>query len=263
MYEGFKDNPEWFVQRLSIADTHALSYEQIEATKKEYWATYGPEAGQNLFDQEYMCSFEAAVLGSYYGPDLRRLEESGRMRNVVVDPTIEVHTAWDLGIDDSTAIWFWQAVGSEVRLVDYLEDNGRSLEYYVREIKGRGYNYGRHIFPHDAMVRELGTGKTRSELAESMGLRGIEIAPKLSVEDGINAARLLLARCWFDGAKCGRGVEALKSYRQKIDEKRQISTGPLHDWSSHAADAFRYLAVSANGPRLQQQPLRLVNRRVA
>jgi phage terminase large subunit len=96
-----------------------------------------------------------------------------------------------------------------------------------------------------------------------MGVRGIEIAPKIPVEDGINAARLMLARCWFDSAKCGRGIEALKNYRQKIDEKRQISTGPLHDWASHGADAFRYLAVSANGPRVTQQPLRLINRRVA
>jgi hypothetical protein len=135
MYEGFTNDPDWFVQRLTIEDTQALTREQIDATKREYWATYGQEAGENLYLQEYMCSFDAAVLGSYYGPDLRRAEDAGRMKNVMHDPAVEVQTAWDLGIDDSTSIWFWQAVGSEIRLIDYLEDNGNSLEYYARALK--------------------------------------------------------------------------------------------------------------------------------
>ena len=263
MREGFKDDPEWFVQTLTVEDTGALSPEQIAAVRKEYHATYGPDIGQNLFEQEYMCSFEAAVLGAYYGAELNKAEQSKRITSVPMDMSTEVHTAWDLGISDSTAIWFWQAVGGEVHLIDYYEANGVGLDHYVQIIKERGYNYGRHILPHDVQARELTTGKTRQESLSSMGLRGIEIAPKMGVEDGINAARLLLNRCWFDRVKCDRGLEALKNYRSKIDEKRRISLGPLHDWSGHGSDAFRYLASSNTTATVLQMPLVYRNRRVA
>lgn len=263
MLHGFRDNPEWFTQVLTVNDTGALTPDQIRAVKAEYHATYGPDVGENLFQQEYMCSFEAAVLGAYYGAEIRRAEDDRRITSVPVDIATEVHTSWDLGIEDSTAIWFWQAVGAELRLVDYYEASGVGLEHYVRTLKEKGYNYGRHILPHDAEARELGTGKTRQESLQSMGLRGIEIAPKMAVEDGINAARILLNRCWFDRVKCERGLEALKNYRSKIDEKRRIALGPLHDWSSHGADAFRYLAVSSNTATVKQLPIAYRTRRVA
>ena len=254
MLRGFDRDPEWFVQTLTVSDTGALSPEQIEAVRREYRATYGDAQGEALFAQEYMCSFDAAVLGAYYAGELQTAEQERRITTVPVDPITEVHTCWDLGISDSTAIWFWQSVGAQLRLVDYMEVQGRGLSEIVATLKVRGYNYGRHILPHDAEVRELGTGKTRREMLESMGLRRVEIAPKLAVEDGIQAARVLLARCWFDREKCARGIETLKNYRSRIDEKRRINLGPLHDWASHGADAFRYLAVSANN---SAAPMRL------
>lgn len=262
MFQGFQGNPEWYVERLTINDTKALGPEDIDAVRREYRATYGDDQGESLFSQEYLCSFDAAVLGAYYAGELRKAEESKRIGVVPIDPATEVHTAWDLGISDSTAIWFWQQ-GAALRLVDYLEVQGQGLESIVRTLKAKGYNYGRHILPHDAEVRELGTGKTRREMLESMGLGRIEIAPKLAVEDGINAARLMLARCWFDAEKCARGIEALKNYRTRIDEKRRIALGPLHDWSSHGADAFRYLAVSGNQQVAPMAQIIYPRRRVA
>ena len=136
------------------------------------------------------------------------------------------------------------AIGREVRIIDYYENSGYGLDHYVNIIKQREYNYGTHWLPHDAEVRELGTGTTRLETLATMGLKA-RIAPKVKLEDGINAARMLLPRCWFDARKCHQGIEALKQYRQEYDEKRKGYTGrPLHDWASHPSDAFRYLAVS-------------------
>ncbi|MGL4574240.1 MAG: hypothetical protein ACRCV9_05565, partial [Burkholderiaceae bacterium] len=245
MFNGFGNDPDWHVERLTVSDTKALDQQEVEAVKREYHATYGTEAGEALFQQEYMCSFDAAVLGAYYAGELQRAENERRITAVPIDPMMQVHTAWDLGIADSTAIWFFQA-GAQLRIVDYYEMSGRSLEQIAADLRVKGYNYGRHILPHDVEVRELGTGKTRREMLEGLGVRGIEIAPKLSVEDGIQAVRLTLPRCVFDRQKCARGIEMLKNYRMRVDEKRRIGLGPLHDFASHGADAFRYLAVSGN-----------------
>ena len=170
-------------------------------------------------------------------------EKDKRICSVPWEPKIPVHTAWDLGIGDSTSIWFAQQVGKELRLIDYYESSGVGLDHYARELKSRPYVYGDHILPHDAEVKELGTGKSRRETLDSLGIR-VRIIPAQSVEDGINAARLLIPGAWFDATKCQRGVEALRQYRRDYDEKlKNFKSRPLHDWTSHAADAFRYLAL--------------------
>lgn len=162
----------------------------------------------------------------------------------LVDPALPVHTAWDLGIGDSTSIWFWQVSGNEIRIVDYYENHGRNLSHYASELSSKPYRYGKDYVPHDARVRELGTGKTRIETLSELG-RNPTLIPAHTIMDGINAARLMFPRCWFDGEKCKDGLEALRQYRTDYDERKRIFTeAPRHDWTSHAADAFRYLAMA-------------------
>jgi hypothetical protein len=155
----------------------------------------------------------------------------------------KVHTAWDLGISDSMSIWFFQVVGREIRVIDYYEAAGYGLEHYVGVLQSKGYTYGQHFGPHDIEVREIGTGKSRKEVAAGLGIN-FDVLPNLPLKDGIDAARMTVPRCVFDAKKTAVGLDALRQYREKIDEKRGISLGPLHDWSSHAADSFRYLALS-------------------
>jgi hypothetical protein len=168
-----------------------------------------------------------------------------RIGNVPHEPAAMVWTAWDLGIRDATAIWFAQVIGREIRIIDYYEASGVDLGHYVREINARPYVYAGHIVPNDAQVRELSTGKTRLEVLQSLGMRNITLAPPLRIEDGINAVRVFIPKCWFDAQKCRRGLDALRLYRSDYDDKLQVlRPGPVHDWTSHAADAFRYLATT-------------------
>jgi hypothetical protein len=198
---------------------------------------------EDQFLQEYECSFEAAVIGAYYGKLMAQAEE--RITGVPYDPTVRVYTAWDLGIRDATSIWFAQVVGREIRLIDYYEATGADLGHYVKVLSDRGYLYADHIVPHDAQAKELGTGKSRLEVLQSLGMSNLTIAVNHRVEDGINAVRTILPRCWFDARRCARGIDALKLYRSEWDDKLQaLKPRPVHDWTSHAADAFRYLALT-------------------
>jgi phage terminase large subunit len=199
---------------------------------------------EDQYNQEFECSFDAAVVGSYYGKLIEKAESEGRIGNVAWEPQIPVQTWWDLGIDDSTAIWFVQILGREIRLIDYYENSGVGLDHYAKVLKDKDYVYGQHMLPHDVQVHELSTGKSRFAFLAGLGIRGT-VVRKHSVEDGINSVRSILPRCWFDKAKCSRGVEALRQYRQEWDDKQKAFRGrPLHDWSSHSADSFRYGAFS-------------------
>jgi hypothetical protein len=203
------------------------------------------DLSEEQYAQEFECSFDAAVVGSYYGKQLLRAEQEKRIGNVPCEPSATVWTAWDLGIRDATAIWFAQVIGREIRIIDYYEASGVDLGHYVRELNTRPYVYAGHIVPHDAQARELGTGKSRLEVLQSLGLKNITLAPLHRLEDGINAVRVFLPKCWFDEAKCQRGLDALKLYRSDYDDRLQVvRPGPVHDWTSHAADAFRYLAMT-------------------
>jgi phage terminase large subunit len=161
---------------------------------------------------------------------------------------LQVHTAWDLGISDHTSIWFYQQAGFEVRLVDYYAAAGYGLDHYAGVLQSKGFRYGSHYLPHDVEVKELGTGRSRLETLNSLGLSAF-VVRRLSVEDGINAVRRILPRCWFDRTKCAEGIKALKQYRRDWDDVRKVFyERPLHDWSSHPADAFRYMCISLNEP---------------
>jgi phage terminase large subunit len=249
LYEmAAKDPANWFVQKLTVDDTGAIAKDVLDHERSEMLQQTGSDA---LFMQEYYVSFDAPVEGAYYGAHLLRAEEEGRITTVPYEPTVPVKTYWDLGIDDSMTIWFVQQVGREVRVIDYLEANGEGLPYYARELQKRDYLYEEHWFPHDGTVRELGTGKSRQETAESLGIKPLKIAKRPDQkEDGIEAVRNILSRCWFDSGKCELGLNALRSYQKVFDEKNNVyRTTPLHNWASHGADAFQTLALAFSDPK--------------
>ncbi len=239
-FKTAQNDPNWFVQVLKASETGILDPEEL--------ANLRAMMPDNEYEQEMECSFDAAITGAYYAKELVQAEKDGRITSVPYDPMLKVNTAWDLGISDSMTIWFYQAVGREFRVIDYYEASGHGLDHYAKALSDKGYAYGTHYGPHDIQVRELGTGKSRWEVARSLGLT-FSVVKQMEVADGINAARMTIPRMWFDKTKTALGVDALRQYREKIDEKRQVSMGPLHDWSSHAADAFRYLCVGHRDER--------------
>lgn len=250
MFEGAKDDPDWFVQILRASETGVMTRAALDKERIEYQREYGPDDGDALFAQEYECDWNAAIVGSYYGRMMRDLEGLGRITNVPYDPQALVHTAWDLGLNDATVIWFFQLVGSEIHLIDYLANNGQPLAWYASELLKKGYAYGEHILPHDGEARELQTARSRVDTLRALlgqnvrALKG-KGAERVLVADGINAVRTILPRCWFDAKKCAHGIDALKAYRREYDEKKKTFVDkPLHDWASDPADSFRYLALS-------------------
>lgn len=248
LYKLFQDAKaapgDWFLQVLRASETGILSAEQLAMLKRTMPG--------NEYEQEMECSFDAAITGAYYAKLIEAAEADGRITDVPYDPKLPVNTAWDLGVEDKTAIVFWQALrGGSLRIIDYYEASGHGLDHYASVLDKRGYKYGTHFGPHDIAVRELGTGKSRLEVARSLGIN-FRVLPALKVEDGINAVRMALPRCWFDATRADLLLESLRQYREKIDEKRNVSMGPLHDATSHAADAMRYMAVALrDNERLQ------------
>jgi phage terminase large subunit len=230
-----EDDADWYRLELKASATRLIDADELADARKMM--------SDDEYAQEYECSFEAAVRGAYYGKALNAAEAEGRIAAIPYDPRLQVHTAWDLGIADSTVIWFVQTCGRETRIIDVLKGEGVGLDWYARRLQERDWLWGNHYLPHDAEVRELGTGKSRLEVLAGYGIRGT-ICPNIPVEDGIQAVRMLLPTCWFDKERCKAGLEALRMYRRDYDEKRQeYRVRPLHDWTSHYADALRYFAV--------------------
>ena len=207
------------------------------------------------YEQEYECSFTAAIIGAYYGKLLSDADDDGRIARVPYDPAYPVHTAWDLGINDSTAIWFAQIFRSgAINVIDYYESSGVGLDHYAEILRQKDYYWGDHLAPHDIEVRELGSGKSRLETAFSLGIK-FKVIPKMKVADGINAARMMIPKCQFDKDNCNQGIEMLRQYRQEWDDKRKsFRDHPRHDYTSHAADAFRYLAVGMENRQALVRP---------
>jgi len=233
LYNLAKKSDRWFCQALSVSETRAIPMEAIDEER---------ESGmpEEMIQQEFFVSFDAPMVGSYYGDLMKKCEEDGRIREMAVDPMIKVHTCWDLGMRDSTSIWFFQIHGTEVRWVDYYENDSEGLQHYVNMLNSKGYTYGEHFGPHDLEVRDLSTGRSRKEILYEMGLR-MTVTPKLNIQDGIEAARVVIPISYFDPKRCVRGLECLRNYQKDYDEKLKIfKSGPLHDWTSHGADSFRY-----------------------
>lgn len=236
IWETAQSDPAWFSMMLRASETGIVKpAELIDAAR---------DMTPEQYAQEFECSFDAAILGAYYGQHIAQAEREGRVISVEADPELPVHTAWDLGIGDSTAIWLWQAAPGGVKVIDFIEDHGKSLSHYVGELSARGYRYGFDFVPHDAKARELGTGRTRVETLLSMG-RNPRVVPMHTVDDGINALRVLFPKIWWNADKVEAGLEALRQYRTEYDEKtRAFKDRPRHDWTSHAADAARYMAMA-------------------
>ncbi|MCG8560468.1 MAG: hypothetical protein MI824_11760 [Hyphomicrobiales bacterium] len=255
MFETYKQDPGWFVQRLKATETDVFSALQLEQERREYIADYGEEEGSALYEQEYLCSFDGPVFGAFYARELRRAQEEGRIGRVPYDRAHPVHTAWDLGYTDSTAIWFIQAVGKERRLIDFHEGSGVGLDVYARVLRSKPYLYGHHYFPHDAEHHELTTGESRVDTLRGLGIEPT-VVPQHNVLDGINATRHMLDRTWIDEETCGeRGLEALRQYRREWDDRlKDWKRKPLHDWTSHAADALRTFAAGFDEPELVRKP---------
>lgn len=233
----------WFYQVLTAEDTHIFSPEVLAQEKRELSREFGEVEGNSRFMQEYMCSFDAAVAGAYYGGEMEIAIKEDRITKLYYDIKLPVHTAWDIGVGDSTAIWFVQKIGNEIRLIDFYESSGHGLPHYKKVLQEKGYVYGEHYAPHDIEVREFGSGVSRLETAKSLGIN-FKVTPRLNIDDGIHAVRAILSRCIWDVAKCDIGIECLKNYRKEYDNKKKCyKDTPLHDWTSHAADAFRYLAI--------------------
>ena len=228
-----RDN--WYAARLKASETDVL--DEMELIDAQQTMTYAQ------YQQEYEVDFQAALEGAYYAELMAQATKEGRITGVPYQTDGEVYTAWDLGMDDYTAIWFAQLVGGEIHLVDYYEAQGEGLEHYVRVVKGKPYNYAGHLLPHDVAVREMSTGKSRYETLQSMGLVGT-VVPKLRIEDGINAVRGILSRCWFDAKRTFFGVECLRQYsRVRHRQTLQFLPKAKHDKFSNGADAFRTLAT--------------------
>ncbi len=248
LYDYARNHPKWYVETLTVEDTKIFTPQQLEEIQTDIHKRFQAQGRSHeeavaYYEQEYMCSFLSPVIGSYYGAAMRQAEKDKRITSVPYDAGLLVNTFWDLGMDDSTTIWFIQIAGREIRVINYYENSGEGLAHYASYMKELNYNYGDHWAPHDIKVRELSSGKSRLEAAKSLGIR-FDVAPKLSLFDGINATRAVLSRCWFDEKKCFRGIQAMKSYKKDWDEKNKVfRTKPKHDWASHGADAFRTFAV--------------------
>lgn len=244
-YEAAKRNPDAFAQKLSIYDTGVFSEVEIAKERQNYIDDFGQDAGDALFRQEYLCDWDAAILGAFYGHEMRKALEEGRITDVPYDPSLPVHTAWDLGWTDDTAVWFFQVLRGEIRLIDYYSVSGADIPTIAAHLQSKPYRYGDHWLPHDAAPKTLAAnGRSIVEQLFALGIRG-RIGPTLSVQDGIQAARQMLARCYFDETGTAQGVECLRQYQREYDsDKRMFRDKPLHNWTSHGADAFRILAVA-------------------
>ena len=241
LYEAATGQDDWVTAVYKASETGILDDEELTAAEAMMSA--------DQYAQEYECSWQANVPGAIYGKEMQDAFEGGRVCNVPYDSSHKVHTFWDLGIGDSTAIWFVQNVGRAVHVTDCFEARNEGLPFYARVLTEKGYLYGNHHAPHDIEVRELGSGKSRREVAYDLGIN-FRVVPKLSVEDGIHAAQLLLERCWFDRDNCKQGLEALRQYHRAYNERtRSFRTSPVHDWSSHFADSWRYVAVGLKEDR--------------
>lgn len=247
MFDHAKSAPNWFCELLTAIDTGALTSDELAQALAEYIALYGEDAGTATFRQEYLCDWVAAILGSFYALEMASVRNEGRILPIEAIPDRPVHRSWDLGIRDDTCIWFWQQVGAQIFLLDVLSASGVGVDWYANEIEARekkyGWKRGTDYVPHDAKLREWGSGATRVETMQRLQLNPMLVA-LATIQDGINATRQLLPFCVFH-PRCEEGVNALEQYRREWDdEKKAFRASALHDWTSHYADSLRYLALA-------------------
>lgn len=250
--EHARTEPDWYFAAHKASETNILPDAELADARRLMTS--------EEYAQEFECSFEASVKGAIYGAELAKAREEKRVTKVLYERTLPVVTAWDLGMRNSTAIWFAQFLGVEIRLIDYYESSGEGLQHYVGVINQKGYAYSRHIAPHDIEVRELGSGKSRKEIGQSLGIH-FEVAPNLPLEDGINATRMAFNRVWLDEEKCKAGIDALMNYRRDYNTRlNEFKATPVDDWASHGADALRYLILAQDRAHAKPKPIKYSNK---
>ena len=236
IYADSLTDPNWFHVELKASETGLLPESELADARKTMTA--------NQYEQEYECSFDAAIIGAVYAKELLAASKAGRVATTPYIADKLVYTSFDIGRRDATAIWFYQVIGGEVRFIDYFEDNMEAAPYYASILKGKGYKYDTLYLPHDADKGEAATGVTFAEVMRNNGFR-VEVLKPLAIEDGINAARMLFPRCYFDDKRCAKGLDGLQAYQWgynvRMDELKNV---PVHNWASHPADSFRYAAIS-------------------
>lgn len=265
LLESAKKTAGWFWEVLPATKTGVFTADDLEAERQELMQEYGQELGQNMFEQEYLCSFDAAILGAIYAKWIRVARDEGRLGTVECDPALPVHTAWDLGFGDSTAIWWFQIAHREVHLIDYYESTGKDAAHYCSQIFGhkvclgdkrqvihgeeipeaahrKNWRYGKHYGPHDAGHKVLAAGgRSVGDQCNDLGVN-MTVLPAIAQHAQIAAGRATLERAWIDEKRCERGISALSSYHFPWDDKAKIlKDEPAHDWSSHGSDALEII----------------------
>ena len=239
MFNEASQSDTWYVKTLRADQTNLLPKAELEDAQRSMTPSQ--------YEQEFLCSFEAAILGAYYGQEMRRLTDLGRICKVEVDEMFPVHTAWDLGYSDDTSIWWFQVVHGEIRVLEYHSTNGQTIPFYTGLILSKDYVYGTHYLPHDARAKTLASGgkSVIEQISDKIPLKSLKIVPNLSIQDGIQASRLALMRAWFDAEKTMDGIECLRQYQREYDDdKKMFRDKPRHDWTSHGADAWRMLSIA-------------------
>jgi hypothetical protein len=241
IFNEAQKKPNWYTKVLRADHTNLLPQSELDDAKSTM--------SDNQYEQEFLCSFEAAIIGAYYGQEMRRITDLDRITTVDYDPMFPCHTAWDLGFNDSTSIIWWQAVYGELRILDHHSSNGQPIAYYTGLLQQKeaefGYKYGTHWLPHDARAKTLASGGKSiiEQISTKIDIKQLKIVPNLSLQDGIQATRLALTRAWFDN-KCEDLIECLRQYqREWDDDKKVFRDRPKHDWTSHSSDAMRYCSI--------------------
>jgi len=231
-----RNRQDWFCEVLPISSTGVLNEEDIQKMRDE-------GVSEEHIQQEFYCSFNRGVEGSYYGRLIEKARDEQRICNVPYETRSPVHTAWDIGFGDSTSIIFWQEIGGEVRIIDFYENQGEGISHYAKLIQSKPYVYGTHYMPHDAGSGSIQTGRTLQDVAYEIGVKTTLLEREIDVAIGIEAVRSLLSIAYIDEKKCSHLIKCLENYHKKFNEKtNSYSENPVHDWTSHAADSIRYMA---------------------
>lgn len=252
MWKDARKNKEWCAKMFKASETGIIDAKELASARTMMT--------EEQYRQEYECSFEAAILGAYYGSLIEDAEREGRITRVPYDPTLPVDTAWDIGVDDETVIWFIQGVpGGEIHIIDCLHGTGKGVDWYLSELAQKKYRYGTDYVPHDMEARSFVAGnRSPADVARRHG-RKLTIIPRMNPLERIQATRMLLPRVWFDKRKCEDGLEGLKQYRKEYDDKKStFRETPLHDWCSHYADALGHYAVGFRGARRPDERMEIL-----
>ena len=235
LFQHAKGADDWFYFKAKASETKVVDQDELTKAKEVM--------GENKFKQEFECDWIANIEGSIYGKTLAKMENQRQITRVPYDPSLPVNTAWDLGVSDHSAIIFFQQLGRSINIIDYHEERGQGMPHFIELVKNKEYIYKDHFAPHDIEVTDFSNCKTRREVAYQLGIR-FKVVPKLPLEDGIHATTMTLPRCWIDVDHCKKLIDALRHYHRKyLDKNRMFRSKPVHDWSSHACDALRYMSI--------------------